>query len=72
MDGAAFFTKEMALAVARHAQPEQVPGAIHVAALEVSRPHPHELGHARQIVFRDVNKPLLTATIGAAGLAFES
>src|ERR1017187_5675597 len=35
MDGAAFFAKEMALAVARHAQPEQVPGAIHVAALKV-------------------------------------
>jgi len=71
MDGTAVFLQKMALSVARHPQPQQVPGAIDVAPLEGWPPHPQVLGHSRQICFRDVDKALLAATIGAAGLALE-
>jgi uncharacterized protein (UPF0332 family) len=72
MNGAPLVPQEMALAVARHPEPQQVPGAIDVAPLEVGRWHIHVLSHARQIRLGDVNKALLAATVGASGLAFES
>jgi hypothetical protein len=71
MYGAPLIAKKMALRMARHPQPQQVPGAIHIAPLEVYWPHPQVPGHPRQIGFRDVDKALLAATIGAAGLALK-
>jgi hypothetical protein len=71
MDGAARLTQEMALGVARHSQAQQVPGAVHVAALEGCRGHAEEHSHAGKVLFGDIDKAFLAATIGAAGLAIE-
>ena len=71
VDGTALVAQEVALGVARHPQAEQVPGAVNVTPLKVGRGHPKELGHTGKVGVRDVDKALLAATIGAAGLAFK-
>jgi hypothetical protein len=57
---------------AGNTQPQQVLSSINVAPLEFPRRHAHIFRNAIQIVFRQVNEPLLLAAIGASGLALKS
>jgi hypothetical protein len=46
--------------------------AINMLPLKLNRRHPHILGNPNQIALRQINKPLLLATIRTPRLAFKS
>lgn len=72
MNRATRFAQEMALAVARHPQAEQVPSAVNKPSLEIVRGESQELGHADQVGFGQVDEPLLLAAVSATALALEA
>ena len=66
------FKEEMALRATRLAETQQESSPVDVASLELAHGEAEEFRSALEVLFRQINVPLLITTVDATELAFKS
>src|SRR5215469_13929517 len=64
--------EKFALRMTGHAQPAQVPRAVNVAFLKRGRGHAQKVRQVQNVLFGEINEPLLLATVRTSRLALEA